>query len=555
MANPHDDSFYQPGPFEAQRISQQAHSAFKALEPITSRLADVDHRLQEIDAHLRDLETRRQMLELERAPIQAEFGSKYAMFKELRRPLHPIRRTPPEIIGAIFELCLEDSTAHAPISMELPFLALRQKTPFRLAAVCRAWRHASLLCPRAWRVVEIRLDPVEDAVRDAQLRYVNMALHRSGSAGLSVRVARGAVALVPPIFDYTTLLEPFVLNAHRIESLLVLVELTPSPTDPICGLLSTPMPALRNLYYVPTQWDGWERSESRQFFADSPRLASLHTRFATIGPFTDVGKAIRNAPDLHTLSIHRPTFNSAPSTPFVHEGVSELLVTHRDSLHERGSLAVLSQHMRFPNLRNLHMHGSDGSAAARIAFFVELAQQGAPLRHVMLYDVGPNFIEGICTGLKHCTKLHSFSLVGARFNVEALTRFVELLTMPYTPVRTDGEEDEEEQVQEHWVSPELYALRLSKCAWDESCDMMELPRFVQRRRELNRAAQMSMIVSPAKRPVLLRKFHVDKNPTNTTTTSKDDRDRDPGGMSEGNKDPVTPAVRRAIQLALKDVPF
>ena len=563
MADRLDDALYYATGQDALLLSQRASETTQHITQTDAEILMTDNRITHIDAEIARLQNERAQCQRQRA-VLLDVRERHMLTKDrLTRPLHPLRKTPPEVIGAIFEACLDDSTAHAPIAMEPALVTQRQRTPFVLASVCRAWRHASLLSPRAWRIVETRLDPPNQDALEAQLAYLHCVLHRSADTGLTIRVARAPVLPDAPedraafvVQASAELLAPLAAVMRRTESLLFIVDGSPGPTDPASVLLATPMPVLRNLYYVPAGWDGWTRAETRHFFPASTKLSTIHTRFPNIGPDTDVLRILREAPALHTLSMHRPAclpFNRY-GAPLVHDGITELLLTHRDSIPERGALAHLSLHLRMPNLRNLHMHGSDSSAADRLAFFVALASQGAPLRHVMLYDVGTDWIDAVVAGLQLCTKLHSFSLVGARFSGAALERFVGLLTMPWTPPNQDQERNPNQNGnQETWVCPELYALRLSKCAFDDDADTMDLALLVQRRRAVGRPP-LSVPSASDLRPVLLRKFAIDRNPRNSI--GKDESGAEESvSTGQGNLDKVTQEVRVAISRALRDMPI
>ncbi|KZW01804.1 hypothetical protein EXIGLDRAFT_602621, partial [Exidia glandulosa HHB12029] len=74
---------------------------------------------------------------------RAELDRQYALF-------HPVRKVPLEILGHIFEMCLEGLSIDDFPGAEDSDILNRQRQPFDLAAVCRRWRSASLSYPRAW---------------------------------------------------------------------------------------------------------------------------------------------------------------------------------------------------------------------------------------------------------------------------------------------------------------------------------------------------------------------------------------------------------------------
>lgn len=108
--------------------------------------------------------------------------------------LHPVRKMPVEILGHIFELCLEDSSAHVDRenNRNLVYVLLcqaraRRRQPFLLAAVCRRWRAASLACPRAWSHLVLDLTVyVSEEKLWASIASMDLVISRSRSAPVTI---------------------------------------------------------------------------------------------------------------------------------------------------------------------------------------------------------------------------------------------------------------------------------------------------------------------------------------------------------------------------------
>ncbi|KAH7097972.1 hypothetical protein BKA62DRAFT_593675, partial [Auriculariales sp. MPI-PUGE-AT-0066] len=76
-----------------------------------------------------------------------------------RAHLHPIRNTPVEVLGHIFEIAVQDANDTRAETFGTPeycdllsenVMATRKRMPFVLSAVCQRWRFAALHNPRVW---------------------------------------------------------------------------------------------------------------------------------------------------------------------------------------------------------------------------------------------------------------------------------------------------------------------------------------------------------------------------------------------------------------------
>ncbi|KAJ7661378.1 hypothetical protein DFH06DRAFT_373484 [Mycena polygramma] len=102
-------------------------------------------------------------------------GEAAEQLREHRAILHPLRRTPPELICEIFDLardCPEDSTNDNGLGCDLPWY---------LVQICQSWRFLALAYPRLWSNITIPSSPmpsVDSSVFEALLlRSANVPLH------------------------------------------------------------------------------------------------------------------------------------------------------------------------------------------------------------------------------------------------------------------------------------------------------------------------------------------------------------------------------------------
>ncbi|EJD45410.1 hypothetical protein AURDEDRAFT_165625 [Auricularia subglabra TFB-10046 SS5] len=110
-----------------------------------------------------------------------------------KAPVHPVRKTPLEVLGLIFELCLEHTDRSA-IPESRAHVRARQLQPFYLAAVCRRWRQASHACPQAWSVFDLQLDDVSRSSAKYWEAFLTCFLDRSSKRPLDIRLIRKAPA-------------------------------------------------------------------------------------------------------------------------------------------------------------------------------------------------------------------------------------------------------------------------------------------------------------------------------------------------------------------------
>lgn len=123
------------------------------------KLVEMEAKMARTDARIELLCAQLQLEHIRRESLAGSIA--------LERSIHvPIRRVPPEILGAIFEYCVEpmDNEANEWRSESMICPA---KSPLLLMRVCWRWRCVALDTPSIWRVVDIRLET---------LRMVNLIM-------------------------------------------------------------------------------------------------------------------------------------------------------------------------------------------------------------------------------------------------------------------------------------------------------------------------------------------------------------------------------------------
>ena len=118
------------------------------------------------------------------------------MHPDAEKPHHPIHHTTIDILGEIFVHCLAEVPPNRHPDDLRPHnvscwisetqITLRQKQPFRLAAVCSNWRAACLSTPRVWQNLDISLNGPALIRAGAAATMVHDVLRYSGAITLTI---------------------------------------------------------------------------------------------------------------------------------------------------------------------------------------------------------------------------------------------------------------------------------------------------------------------------------------------------------------------------------
>jgi len=155
------------------RANASVQSAQKDVEDLTRQLAAAQSALNFANAS--------------RDNIVKDQGKYITRIGQMQGVLHPLRRTPIELLGYIFTLAVQESVIDWEIKTsksEYPRHGVQDPTllAWKLSQVCRRWRNAALDTPRMWRY--LRLD-LRRTTHQISLR-LNTLVRRSGAVPLDV---------------------------------------------------------------------------------------------------------------------------------------------------------------------------------------------------------------------------------------------------------------------------------------------------------------------------------------------------------------------------------
>ncbi|EJD39608.1 hypothetical protein AURDEDRAFT_116127, partial [Auricularia subglabra TFB-10046 SS5] len=315
-----------------------------------------------------------------------------ARLAEVRAPLHPVRKTPPEVLGLIFEYCWDPLPESTLLSEKPAEVRRRQRQPFQLAAVCRRWRKASLLCPKAWNSIELLLDDIPRVRYKYWVAYLSCMLGRSASVPLHIRIIR--------LRDDTTrdskLIDPLVESMRRCDSLLLSATCILGDTDTLVPILISSTPALSTLHLRVSS----ESSILQQLsiFPSASRLTRIRTSFhfahaqtqlpavtfvALYEPVVsntenDISAALSVFPNIYDLSLIDPSVRGvapAPPLPKVVCNNVQLRIRHDSTPADH---LALSDRFAFPRLTYLYLYGVAKASAARVDLAISLLPEAAP---------------------------------------------------------------------------------------------------------------------------------------------------------------------------------
>ncbi|KAJ4484156.1 hypothetical protein C8J55DRAFT_37355 [Lentinula edodes] len=144
--------------------------------PLHSKL--LQSNLHDAENMLLDLNVQLEKMKAEIALFTVKRNQLVTMIETYRNILHPIRRTPPEVLLEIFSYCVEFvDTDHPRICQNIDSLDTKQ-APWSLAQVCKYWRFVVLECPRLWSSLSLDLARMEhkDPAKAQELEYNAIAL-------------------------------------------------------------------------------------------------------------------------------------------------------------------------------------------------------------------------------------------------------------------------------------------------------------------------------------------------------------------------------------------
>lgn len=192
--NPYADSYRVPQNAEIATL----RAILENEQQIVQRLAgDIARANASVEAAQKDVEDLTRQLAAARSAFNFATASrdnivkdqgKYIMrIGQMQGVIHPLRRTPIELLGYIFTLVVQESVIDWEIKTsksDYPRHGEQDPTliAWKLSQICRRWRNAALDTPRMWRY--LRLD-LRRATHQISLR-LNTHVRRSGAVPLDV---------------------------------------------------------------------------------------------------------------------------------------------------------------------------------------------------------------------------------------------------------------------------------------------------------------------------------------------------------------------------------
>ncbi|KZV83423.1 hypothetical protein EXIGLDRAFT_777585 [Exidia glandulosa HHB12029] len=395
----------------------------------------------------------------------------------VRAPLHSSRRTPLEVLGLIFEFCVD-----LDLSQQSPPDFRRQ--PFLLARVCSRWRRVALLHPRVWANIDISLDRIKSKNVPASRKYLSNMFTRAGKAAVKLRFSRCRESR-----SYDTPVVKILLpELRRCHSLHIDIHLCKN--DTALPLLYAEFPALRQLRF-DVQTDNPDIVDLTRLLPHTPVLCDLSGQY----PFQDrtphipqlvtaslkycslmsVCNLLGIAPCLHTLRLESTRTPMRSSFPSLNDYVSRVeTLTIMCDYARTTTLVDFARCARFTAVKSLSLIGRHEGAEARMEFFAHVAEHmGSTLTrlHVGLSHKVAQSLHLLLAALPLCSELSSFKLDAHFMAQSELSAVCEFLGSP------------SEDTSGIWVCPKLQTIDLDECRFSNCQPEAAIAVLLERRLE------------------------------------------------------------------------
>lgn len=473
---------------DADAVFAEAKSRYQILEDAFNAARSV---------YWKDLDTHRR--------VQSAVTSAQSLLDEavremvvVRAPLHPVRRTPLEVLGLIFEFYVD----HLDLFEKTPANFRRQ--PFILAGVCSHWRRAALLHTRIWAGIDIRLDTIKSKNVPTWRQYLMTMFARAGKAALSLRIKRSREAMN---YDapLVKILHPALQRCHSLHINIYRL----NKKDNILPLVQAELPVLRRLR---VEVQGTDRAvDLTRCLRHAPMLRSLagcfHGRGDTLHLPELVGASLescslafacnllQSAGSLRTLRLKTSMDYDSPLPP-VSDHVSQVTtLTLECDAEEEDRMAEFFHHACFTAVTSLSLAGPDWAVQRRMALFRLAAQHlGSTLTtlHIQLIrDIQLNrafSMHLFFTGLSLCSELTHLKL-DATFRLQSeLAELCEFLGTPSKDAGASG----------IWVCPKLRTLDIGGCSFARECDQGAIATMLERRLEAANNDAVAAVLRPSR---------------------------------------------------------
>ncbi|EJD45417.1 hypothetical protein AURDEDRAFT_124773 [Auricularia subglabra TFB-10046 SS5] len=463
---------------EIERADVELARKRQALAEETYRSAE--QRFTEAEAAYKQVKAARDdaSLYLERASCQLD--TSIERLAKTNALLHPVRKTPPEVLGMIFEACLDYLPETATISEQSNNVRKRQLQPFYLAAVCRRWRHTSLACPQAWSSFDLQLDGVSKNNVRSWKAFLSCFVERSLTRPLDIRIIRKL-----PDNGSAGRLVPLLVGAlERSQSLLLSAADIGEVEDVFRHVLTAATPALRRLHFLIPREVGLDSVPD--IFPDAPNVRTVRTSYPVLfehATFPDMDVVVlcnshitATEDDLAVLADLGPKHLSLVNSHFddvMSEEKAQFPVqTLRISQYSaHGHLDALPGVYAFPKLYMLCLWGNAKTSEARVALLARMAPVTPFLRTVHIDNVAPSDLAQLLAALRSVSRLGVLHLKAPLLDTSGLTELCDAIARPL--VNPDGKTA--------WFCPLLEHLLLAGSSFAPDCAQEKLVELMERR--------------------------------------------------------------------------
>ncbi|KAH7097971.1 hypothetical protein BKA62DRAFT_674642 [Auriculariales sp. MPI-PUGE-AT-0066] len=375
-------------------------------------LAQVHSEIEEALSTLRNLEKRWNRHRARARKLASMLDKQQLAVALERAPLHPIRNTPVEVLGRIFEIVVRDADDISAVTFSTSeycdrftenVMAVRKKIPFVLSSVCQRWRSAALLNPRVWVYICLYSTAHTNYPPFGHMHeLVQLVVSRSGQIPLHLDLyVHNNWRWHPRDLTHT-----LCLVVQRIVTFNLLVKLLDSFV-PVWQLFQREFPALRSFSAVVDN-----RLGSPVFTLRAPNLRRLELYAGAAIPaelqlFSDlkyleidcgdfmlandpIRRLLAAAPMLEKLFVYQPFVANRNMQPvdIVHSELTK--ITYQSD----GSSVIDWLHcfVNAPHLSHLELRGEESGSYDRLA----LLQKLLPLEisHLLIGRVRPQDMEG-----------------------------------------------------------------------------------------------------------------------------------------------------------------
>ncbi|KZV92421.1 hypothetical protein EXIGLDRAFT_718311 [Exidia glandulosa HHB12029] len=405
-------------------------------------------------------------------------------------PLNPTRRTPLEVLGLIFEFCVDVDLSQTPTP---EFAKLCRAQPFLLASVCITWRRAALACPRVWSNIDFDISKVNMHGVASQCNYFSNVFSRAGRSTVNLRFACRRRVL-----DHDTpLMKLLLVELQRCDTLVISIERMENHHATLSVFLAD-FPKLRYLHLDVSALD--LAVDRTRLFPHTPLLRSIAGRFIFEGTklclpnlvsasldFANAAGAcavLQSARSIQNLNLHIRGKHPENEllTPRKYPSVKTLAIRYHH--HSSAPIVDLARYSRFTGLNRLDLCGGRVGTLARMTFLsLAAVHMGSSLTRLCL-EIGEDsahVLELLFSSLSLCPKMTHLTFT-AHFGRLDICRLCEYLA---TPSATGT-----------WPCPNLEELDLVECVFNSSRDPAFIVSFIGRRM----AAALDEKVVPSSRP-------------------------------------------------------